>query len=200
MHTNSLRLFQRYAAQFFKPGVKVLEIGPDTIPSTYQREGLPEGRDLTWHTLELHGLGNAKKTTYVSRDEYTFPVQSNSYDVVLSGQVIEHVPKVWIWIKELSRVCKPGGYVITIAPVSWPYHEAPIDCWRIYPDGMKALYEEVQLKTLVNRFETLEVPTNWVARPGMSAPPRNPNTIIRRLLRLPIACAFDTITIGKKVR
>jgi hypothetical protein len=24
----------------------------------------------------------------------------------------------------------------------WPFHEYPIDCWRAYPDGMTALYEE----------------------------------------------------------
>ena len=43
-------------------------------------------------------------------------------------------------MKEVARVVKPDGLVITIAPVSWPYHAAPIDCWRVYPAGLNALW------------------------------------------------------------
>ena len=30
-------------------------------------------------------------------------------------------------MKEVSRVCKIGGKVITIYPVSWHYYEAPVE-------------------------------------------------------------------------
>lgn len=85
------------------------------------------------------------RLTYVATDEYAFPIPDESYDLVLSGQVFEHVRKIWVWMKELSRVCKAGGTVITINPVSWPYQEAPIDCWRAYPEGMCALYDDASL-------------------------------------------------------
>ena len=48
--------------------------------------------------------------------------------------------------------------MITIAPVSWPYHEDPVDCWRIYPDGLRALYDEVGLRTELALCEGLEPP------------------------------------------
>ena len=64
--------------------------------------------------------------------------------------------KIWLWIKELTRVCKVGGLVITINPVSWPYHEHPIDCWRAFPEGMRALYEDASLEVLLSIFESLE--------------------------------------------
>lgn len=67
----------------------------------------------------------------LASSEYEFPIPSDSYDIVLSGGVIEHVRKVWVWIREVARVCKIGGLVITVAPASWPYHVAPIDCWRL---------------------------------------------------------------------
>ena len=35
MHTNSRLLFQKRARGFFRPGVRVFEIGPDKFPSTY---------------------------------------------------------------------------------------------------------------------------------------------------------------------
>ncbi len=54
--------------------------------------------------------------------------------------------------EELSRVVRPGGYIVTVNPVSWPYHEAPIDCWRVFPDGMQALLDDAGLEMVVNSF------------------------------------------------
>jgi SAM-dependent methyltransferase len=96
--------------------------------------------------------------TYESVSEYAFPIDDDCYDIVLSGQVVEHVPRIWRWMREVSRVCKEGGVVITINPVSWQYHEAPLDCWRAYPEGMKALYEDSSLDVLLSRWESLETP------------------------------------------
>jgi len=36
--------------------------------------------------------------------------------------------------------------------VSWPYHEAPVDCYRYYPEGMKSVFEEADLQILTNQF------------------------------------------------
>ena len=141
MHTNSRLLFQKHAREFFRPGLRVLEIGPDKFPSTYC--SLVADGSITWDTLDIW---QDARLTYSATSEYSFPAPSDTYDIVLSGQVIEHVRKIWLWIKELTRVCKVGGLVITINPVSWPYHEHPIDCWRAYPEGMRALYEDASLE------------------------------------------------------
>ena len=141
MHTNSRLLFQKHARGFFRPGVRVLEIGPDQFPSTYC--SLVADPSITWDTLDIW---QDARLTYSATSEYSFPAPSDAYDIVLSGQVIEHVRKIWLWIKELTRVCKVGGLVITINPVSWPYHEHPIDCWRAFPEGMRALYEDASLE------------------------------------------------------
>ena len=58
--------------------------------------------------------------THLMKSEYELPVEDGSYDVILSGQVMEHVRHIWRWMPELARACRPGGHVITIAPVSWP--------------------------------------------------------------------------------
>ena len=104
----------------------------------------------------------------MASSEYSFPVPDETYDVVLSGQVIEHVRKIWVWMREVARVCKAGGIVITINPVSWPYHEAPIDCWRAYPEGMKALYEDSKLEVIFSGWESLEEPQFRNYMPGAS--------------------------------
>lgn len=67
------------------------------------------------------------------------------YDVVISGQTLEHVRKPWVWIKQVAELCRPGGLIWICAPNTWCYHEHPIDCWRIWPDGMRALFDEAGL-------------------------------------------------------
>ena len=197
VHTNSKLLFQKFAAPIFLPGMRVLEIGPDMVPSTYRR--LVETDGIVWHTLDLF---DAPDLTYPNAGLYSFPIPDRSYDVVLSGQVIEHVAKIWRWMPELARVTVPGGRVVTIAPVSWPYHEVPIDCWRLYPEAFKALCEESSL-AVENLFcGSLELPHFPRAIPGRS-PEFQPK--FSRLLfyflgwfGFPVEKAFDTICIARK--
>ena len=150
MHGNTMLLFNRYAKSYFRPDTRVLEIGPGLPPSEVQRS---VGDDsIRWETA---GMESTFPLTYIGT-EYSYPIESDVADVVVATNVMEHVRKPWVWIRELARICKPGGYVITINPVSWPYHEYPIDCWRAYPEGMKALYEDAQLAVVMSRCESLE--------------------------------------------
>ena len=190
MHLNSQLVFRKYAPPCFADYQRVLEIGPDGFPSTYQRA--VNNPSLRWETLDIT---DDPRLTYRTRDEYVFPIPSNQFDVVVSAQVIEHVRKTWVWLSEVARVCKPGGYVITVNPVTWGYHEAPIDCWRIYAEGMRALYDEAGLEVEHCSSEGLEPWTSqWPARLRM----------FRKLLTggKPPASGWppviDTITIGRK--
>jgi SAM-dependent methyltransferase len=197
MHINSMLLFKNYAKGYFREKMMILEIGPDTYPSTYQE--IAEIQDITWNTLDISPKNHL---TYVSEGEYKFPIPDNSFDIVLSGQVIEHVKKPWVWLKEVARVCKVDGYVITIGPVSWPYHEAPCDCWRIYPEGMKALYEEAGLHVEVCAMEAYERSNMMKIIPGAgSVPIRDVTSIkafIKKAIGWPFSFSIDTITIGRK--
>lgn len=197
MHTNSKLLFQKHAKEYFPPDLRVLEIGPDGFPSSYQ--SIVADSSITWDTLNINGDA---RLTYRASSEYVFPIPDNTYDLILSGQVIEHVRKPWVWIKEVARVCKAGGTVITINPVSWPYHEAPIDCWRAFPEGMKALYEDASLEVTFSFWGSLERVNSKRRIPGVSAEwqSKRLRTAYRVLgfLGFPVECAYDTITIGKK--
>ncbi len=197
MHTNSRLLFEKYALPLLQRGMKVLEIGPDSFPSTYQQ--LAEDLSLEWHTLDMY---DSPRLTYPNSSEYSFPIADESYDVVLSGQVIEHVKKPWKWMPELTRITRSGGLVITINPVSWTYHEAPVDCWRIYPDGMKSLYEDSSLTVISSRWESLETPhfhryLPGVSRECQSRKKRIASDILGRF-GFPVERSYDTVTVGRK--
>jgi SAM-dependent methyltransferase len=174
-----------------------LEIGPDTIPSSYSE--LVNDNSVKWDTLDM---GSGQNLTYAGVSEYSFPIPDDAYDLVLAGQVIEHVRKIWVWIKELERVCKKGGHVIIINPVSWPFHEAPVDCWRIYPDGMRALLEDTGLRIIDTRCESLEAPGYRKYVPGVSAAGHSRKRwLFYRCfapIGFPIERSYDTITIAQK--
>jgi SAM-dependent methyltransferase len=201
MHKNSRLLFDRYARSYFEPGMRVLEIGPDREPSTYRQMA---GEDFAaWDTLDFAARTDVP-LTYRTTSEYEFPVEDDAYDLVFSAQVLEHVRKIWRWMPEVARVCRPGGLVITINPVSWHYHESPVDCWRIYPEGMRALSEDAGLEVLLSRWESVEM------RRAEEMVPRKlrKQHIFQRLsgvfgmlnatVKFPIEAAYDTVTVARK--
>ena len=200
MHENSRLLFCKYIKPLVRPGMQVLEIGPDDFPSTYHKlVGSADPNTPTWHTLNIY---DEPRLTYPNSAPYEFPVPDNRYDLVVSGQVIEHVRAPWRWMPELARVTKPGGLVATVNPVSWDYHEAPVDCWRIYPEGMRALCAEAGLTVLTCEWGSLEQPHFNGYRPGVSreCQPEDVQRANRLLgcLGLPVERAYDTVTIARK--
>jgi SAM-dependent methyltransferase len=201
MHKNSRLLFQEYARTYFEPGLSVLEIGPDRDPSTYRE--LAGGPFTAWDTLDFAGRQDVE-LTYRTTSEYDFPVADDSYDIVFSAQVIEHVRKIWRWMPEVARVCRPGGLVITINPVSWHYHESPVDCWRIYPEGMRALSEDAGLEVLLSEWGSVEM-----RRAEEMVPHKlRKQHLFQRLsgvfgmlnasVRFPVEAAYDTVTVARK--
>jgi SAM-dependent methyltransferase len=142
--------------------------------------------------------------TYLAESEYAFPVPNGAYDVVFSAQVIEHVRKIWRWMPELARVCRPGGVVVTINPVSWHYHESPVDCWRIYPEGMRALSDDAGLDVELSEWGSVEM-----QRLEQRVPRRiRKQQVFQRLsgvmgmlnaaVKFPVEAAYDTITVARK--
>jgi SAM-dependent methyltransferase len=221
MHLNSELLFRKYATPFFKNDLKVLEIGPAGFPSAYNK--IINNSSITWHTIDFHDTvyidADPGQLTFQLLTPYAFPVETASYDIVLSGQVMEHVEKFWLWMTEIKRVTKEGGLIITINPVSWPYHEAPFDCWRIFPQGIKALAEEMQLNCIMALFESLEkeylinkfgslklipgISYNYFEPKKITAKKIKWNKFIRKFsmleyLQIPLEVAYDTISVLQK--
>ena len=81
-------------------------------------------------------------------------VPADSVDVVVSGQAFEHVEYFWASMFEIVRVLRPGGLAAIIAPSGGFEHRYPVDCWRFYPDGARALANYVGC-------EIVDVFTDW---------------------------------------
>lgn len=98
-----------------------------------------------WQYIGLD-LEAGPNVDHVLSSAYSCPeILADSFDVVVSTQTLEHVAKPWRWITELARVLRPGGVLYLCAPNHLEFHEYPVDCWRVWPDGMRGLIEDAGL-------------------------------------------------------
>ena len=89
----------------------------------------------------------------VLESAYALPFDTDSVDVIVCGQVFEHVEFFWLTWAEMIRVLRPDGLVFLIAPSRGFDHKFPVDCWRFYPDSYRALAK-------LEHCELLEVHTD----------------------------------------
>jgi phosphatidylethanolamine/phosphatidyl-N-methylethanolamine N-methyltransferase len=102
------------------PG-KILEVGVGTgigLPY-YRREHQVHGIDISPHMLErakkrVHRkrLGNVTQLTIMDARKLLFA--DNSFDAIVAAYVMSVVPEPDRVIREIERVCKPGGDVIIV--------------------------------------------------------------------------------------
>jgi SAM-dependent methyltransferase len=144
--------FKRYCLPRIRAADYILEIGPEKRGSTPERLLREPVNYLTADIVP----GRAKLDM---PDPYTIPMENHTFDVVLALQVLEHVRQPWLWFPELVRVTRPGGLVMTISPINWKYHCAPVDCWRVLPHGLKTLFDVAGLSTeLIKRVSLDNLP------------------------------------------
>jgi len=77
-----------------------------------------------------------------------------SYDIVFSHNVFEHILEPWRAAEECVRLVKPGGLLIHMAPFAWRYHPVPLDCYRYTHTGLAHLFERGgQVKTEIAGYD-----------------------------------------------
>lgn len=74
-------------------------------------------------------------------DALNLPFGEASFETIVSTQVLEHVEKPWIVVKEIHRVLKSGGICFLTAPFMEPYHPYPGDYFRYSVEGIKSLFQ-----------------------------------------------------------
>jgi ubiquinone/menaquinone biosynthesis C-methylase UbiE len=73
------------------------------------------GIDLSYNMLQVaNAIGNIDTKCYCQADAEQLPLPDDSADIVFSSCVLHHIPfeKIENVIKDLTRVCKPGGMII----------------------------------------------------------------------------------------
>jgi len=101
-------------------------------------------RDLngSWFGLDLLtspevDSRNSFQNNVVAYDGMKIPFKSDSFDIIFSRQVFEHVEDLHSVFGELSRILKPGGKLIGSTSHLEPYHSNSY--WSITPFGFERL-------------------------------------------------------------
>jgi SAM-dependent methyltransferase len=93
--------------------------------------------------VDYEGQGHSHENEQIDvfYDGKTIPLESNSFDSVLSTEVFEHVFNLEEMLAEIHRVMKPGAVMLCTCPFIIAEHEAPNDCSRYTSFGLKNLLE-----------------------------------------------------------
>ncbi|MGV6996296.1 class I SAM-dependent methyltransferase [Desulfovibrio sp. QI0430] len=76
-------------------------------------------------------------------------ISSNSYELVFSNNVLEHVADPFAAGRECVRICRPSGLNVHLTPFSWRYHPCPKDFFRFTHSGLEILFNQTgDMKTL----------------------------------------------------
>ena len=148
MHKSSLEKMQKFYDQHLANKVddnlKILDLGSMNVNGTYR--SILNSKNWEYIGIDMEegsGVDMVLKKPYQWSE-----IQSDSIDVLISGQAFEHIEYFWIIILEVFRVLKPGGICCIIAPAGGYEHKYPVDCWRFYPDGFIAIAKFAQLKVI----------------------------------------------------
>jgi SAM-dependent methyltransferase len=90
-------------------------------------------------------------------DLASIPEDNASFDVILCGEVFEHIPDPLIALKEFSRLLKPGGKLIITAPFASFVHFAPYH----YSTGFSKYWYEHHLPEFNFKLEELSSNGDW---------------------------------------
>ncbi|TDD54847.1 methyltransferase domain-containing protein [Saccharopolyspora elongata] len=152
-----------YLIPHLRPGTRVLDIGcgPGTITLDFAAlvgPGEVLGIDNVDEPLEIARAGAAERgldnIAFANADVYRLPYADDSFDVVHAHQVLQHLTDPPAALREMRRVCKPGGVVAArdadYGGMRWSPDNPGLDRWlelyrqvaqsnQAFPDGGRYL-------------------------------------------------------------
>ncbi|MDO8515572.1 MAG: methyltransferase domain-containing protein [bacterium] len=130
--------FIAYASKYIKGSTIDLGAGSAKYRS------IIEGRSSKYLTFDV----SSGDRIDVVGDIQKLPFKENNFDTIICTQVLEHVKKPWLAVKEMYRVIKPNGYSLVTVPFMLPYHAHPNDYFRYTREGLVSIFEDAGFKII----------------------------------------------------
>ena len=139
MHKTSYRTMAKFIGALDKQDpLYILDVGSLRVGKQAAYADLITSDNWTYVGLDVVSGPNVD---IVADSLYGYPFLDNNFDIIICGQVLEHVRDPIPFMAELFRVLKIGGRLCIIAPSAGYEHHRP-DYRRIMPDGMRYLLEQ----------------------------------------------------------
>ena len=135
MHNSAKKVGELFLRNYIndRKGLTIVDIGSTDINGSL-KNFIDNSNKYIGLDLEKN-----KNVDIILDDPYSFPLDSNSIDVVLCSSVFEHSEFFWLVFLEVMRILKPNGLFYLNAPSHGEYHKFPNDSWRFYPDSGTSL-------------------------------------------------------------
>lgn len=104
--------------------------------------------DRSYHSLfpnstyYVADIEDGRGVTHKMPGPYTLPFDDDTFDLVVSGQMLEHCSNPFKSVNEMKRVLKPNAYIVLIAPSAGPRHDKQ-DGWRFMNDAFKFIVKDI---------------------------------------------------------
>ena len=132
---------------------KILDVGCGQKPY----ESLFQVEEYIGMDIEVSGHDHATSKVDVFYDGKVFPFDEESFDCVLTNQVLEHVFNPSEFLGEIERVLKSDGKLLLTVPFVWDEHEQPYDYARYSSFGLSHLLKDAGFKVIEFRKSTDDV-------------------------------------------
>jgi SAM-dependent methyltransferase len=124
--------------------MRVLDVGSYDVNGSYKQFFNTPCYDYTGLDMEA-----GPNVDIVPSSPYAWKeIETDAFDVVVSGQALEHIEFFWLTVSEMVRVLRKDGILCLIAPNGFAEHRYPVDCYRFFTDGMIALARYTNLDVL----------------------------------------------------
>lgn len=161
MHKSSMLKMEYFKDRYLNPSeeLKILDVGSFDKTGNYNYGQILNEKNWTYTGLDLREGNNVD---IIIKNPYDWKeIEENSYNVVITGQALEHMEFFWLTMEQINRVLKPGGLCCVIVPSTGPIHKNPLDCYRFNEDGVRSLAKYVKFEILESGTTTNEISHPW---------------------------------------
>jgi SAM-dependent methyltransferase len=141
-----LQFGEKYLSTDEVKGKRVIEVG------SYNVNGSPRAHLETLRPSEYIGVdieeGNGVDVVCRAEDVRKM-FGDNSFDVVVSTEMIEHVRDWRTILSNLKNLCRPNGVIlVTTRSFGYRYHGWPYDFWRYEASDMERIFSDCRITNL----------------------------------------------------
>lgn len=146
-HGSCLKFASKHLTKYLCPGRRILEVGSLNVngssrttieplaPSEYIGVDISPGKGVD---------------TICRAENLVSHFGKDSFDIVISTELLEHVQDWKPVVSNIKNVCKPNGFIlITTRSPGFPYHPCPIDIWRYTVPDFKHIFSDFTILDLI---------------------------------------------------
>jgi len=136
-----------YLLPRLRPGMAVLDVGcgPGSVTLDLAEVVGPDGSvvgvdvaaDVVSRARDAAVVRGDARTRFETADAYDLPFEAGTFDVVHAHQVLQHLDRPVAALREMARVCRPGGTVavrdVDYGATTWSPESEALSAWlRLY--------------------------------------------------------------------